>query len=280
MYITVLLILTVAYFLTCEKRPKQQCPLSPHARCSSSHRPLLACSRHSHKFLSSRHLLYLVQRRTRQVASSDFSSGPNNLFRIPDNQKPRRIFSQILRGLFISICALPRAAKSQFFSHFSGQKKGQTSFLPGCPMFAENHAKMSEKPCGQLTAQPSWSTAIICRLSMNHHSGLQCEQPFGIKWALAKVVSRQNGQPSLSNGEGIHADYWFLTTRKTARFCNWLRIPPVRNQPAGLVQANGRRQMIAVLQDGCAVMRRAIQDGGGVGVFTCYRNRPAVLVLS
>ena len=47
--------------------------------------------------------------------------------------------------------------------------------------------------------------------------------------------------------------FWLLTTRKTARFCNWLRIPPVHNQSAGLVQANGRRQMIAVLQDGCAV---------------------------
>ena len=59
--------------------------------------------------------------------------------------------------------------------------------------------------------------------------------------------------------------FWLLTTCKTARFCNWLRMHPVRNQPAGLVQVSGRRQMIAVLQDGCAVMRRAIQDGGGVG---------------
>jgi hypothetical protein len=47
--------------------------------------------------------------------------------------------------------------------------------------------------------------------------------------------------------------FWLLTTRKTVRFCNWLRIPHVRNQPAGLVQANGKRQMIAVLQNGYAV---------------------------
>ena len=47
--------------------------------------------------------------------------------------------------------------------------------------------------------------------------------------------------------------FWLLTTRKTARFCNWLRMPSVCNQPTGLVQANGRRQMIAVLQNGCAV---------------------------
>ena len=55
-------------------------------------------------------------------------------------------------------------------------------------MFAESHAKMSEKPCGRITAQPSWSTAIICRLSMNDHLGLQCGQPFRIKDALAKVI--------------------------------------------------------------------------------------------
>ena len=32
-----------------------------------------------------------------------------------------------------------------------------------------------------------------------------------------------------------------------------IRVPPVRNQAAVLVQASGRRQIIAVLQDGCAV---------------------------
>ena len=32
-----------------------------------------------------------------------------------------------------------------------------------------------------------------------------------------------------------------------------IRAPPVRNQAAVLVQENGKRQMIAVLQDGCAV---------------------------
>jgi hypothetical protein len=32
-----------------------------------------------------------------------------------------------------------------------------------------------------------------------------------------------------------------------------IEIPYVRNQPAVLVQENGKRQMIAVLQDGCAV---------------------------
>ena len=99
--------------------------------------------------------------------------------------------------------------------------------------------------------------------------------------------------------------FWLLTTRKTARFCNWLRIPPCpqstgrpgsskrktandcrtprrrrryeegnprrlrrwvftcdRNQPAGLVQANGRRQMIAVLQNGCAVIHLRSQSTG------------------
>jgi hypothetical protein len=50
-------------------------------------------------------------------------------------------------------------------------------------MLAESHAKMSEKPYGRLTA-----TAIICRLSMSHHSGLLCGQPFRTKGALAKVV--------------------------------------------------------------------------------------------
>jgi hypothetical protein len=47
--------------------------------------------------------------------------------------------------------------------------------------------------------------------------------------------------------------FWLLATRKAARFCNWIRISNVRNQVAGLVQSNGKRQMIAVLQDGCAV---------------------------
>jgi hypothetical protein len=75
----------------------------------------------------------------------------------------------------------------------AGRRKVRLPYLPGCPMFAESHAKMSKMSCGQLTAQPSWGTAIICRLSMNHHSGLQCEQPFRIKEALAKVVSSQNG---------------------------------------------------------------------------------------
>jgi hypothetical protein len=58
--------------------------------------------------------------------------------------------------------------------------------------------------------------------------------------------------------------FWLLTTRKTVRFCNWLRIPPVRNQAAVLVQASGKRQIIAVLQNGGAVMRKAIQDGCAV----------------
>ena len=60
--------------------------------------------------------------------------------------------------------------------------------------------------------------------------------------------------------------FWLLATRKAARFCNWLRIPPVRHQPAGLVQASGRRQMIAVLQDGCAVVRRQSRTAAPLGV--------------
>jgi hypothetical protein len=44
-----------------------------------------------------------------------------------------------------------------------------------------------------------------------------------------------------------------------------IRAPHVRNQAAVLVQAGGKRQIIAVLQDGCAVMRRAIQNGVAVG---------------
>jgi hypothetical protein len=40
-----------------------------------------------------------------------------------------------------------------------------------------------------------------------------------------------------------------------------IRASHVSNHAAVLVQANGKRQIIAVLQDGGAVMRRAIQDG-------------------
>ena len=54
-----------------------------------------------------------------------------------------------------------------------------------------------------------------------------------------------------------------------------IRAPPVRNQAAVLIQAGGRRQIIAVLQDGCAVMRRAIQDGCAVGCSLAIAiNRP------
>ena len=54
-----------------------------------------------------------------------------------------------------------------------------------------------------------------------------------------------------------------------------MRVPPVRNQAAVLVQASGRRQIIAVLQDGGAVMRRAIQDGCAVGCSLAIAiNRP------
>jgi hypothetical protein len=59
-----------------------------------------------------------------------------------------------------------------------------------------------------------------------------------------------------------------------------IRVPPVRNQAAVLVQASGRRQIIAVLQDGCAVMRRAIQDGCAVGCSLVIAINRSVLVLS
>jgi hypothetical protein len=75
---------------------------------------------------------------------------------------------------------------------------------------------------------------------MNHHSGLQCEQPFRIKGG--KRLFRQ-----------VFFNSICVVPDKNAEAVLIIRIPPIRNQPAGLVQANGKRQMIAVLQNGCAV---------------------------
>jgi hypothetical protein len=63
----------------------------------------------------------------------------------------------------------------------------------------------------------------------------------------------------------LTAGFWLLTTRKTEGFAIGPGHPPVRNQAAVLIHASGKRQTIAVLQDGCAVLRRAIQDCFTVG---------------
>ena len=96
-------------------------------------------------------------------------------------------------------------------------------------MFAESHAKMSEKPCGRLTAQPFWSTAIICRLSMNYHSGLLCGRPAGEERAdfpLAQIVGMLPFIFRIEAGLGDLAELFLqrhLPQQIGHPFFNWLR---------------------------------------------------------
>ena len=128
-------------------------------------------------------------------------------------------------------------------------------------MFAESHAKMPEAHA-DLSAMVNGAAV----LEYGNHLPSFHEPPLGLVVRTTipdKVDICKSSQNSVVRKDGhrfriemefmLTTGFWLLTTRKTARFCNRLRIPSGRNQLAGLVQANGRRQMIAVLQDGCAV---------------------------